>query len=53
MFQAKMKQAGKSAEVYWYPGNHYFPFPGREGYDKALAEAAWTRTVQFFHANLR
>jgi len=53
MFQGKMKEAGKVAEVYWYPGNHYFPFPGRDGYDKKLADTAWARTVKFFHANLQ
>jgi carboxymethylenebutenolidase len=53
MFQTKMKEAGKIAEVYWYPGNHYFPFPGFDGYDKTQADAAWARTVLFFHANLQ
>ncbi len=53
MFEARMKEAGKSAEVHWYAGDHYFPFPPLPSYDKKLADTAWTRTVDFFRANLR
>ena len=53
LFENKMTEAGKSVEVYWYPGDHYFPFPTRPSYDKAQADAAWTRTTQFFRANLQ
>ena len=52
-FQARMKEAGKSADVYWYPGDHFFPFPNRPSYDKASADAAWSRTVQFLRTNLQ
>jgi carboxymethylenebutenolidase len=53
MFEARMKEAGKSAEVHWYAGDHFFPFPTYPTYDKALADTAWVRTVEFFHANLQ
>jgi carboxymethylenebutenolidase len=52
-FERKMKDAGKSAEVHWYPGDHYFSLPSYPSYDKELADAAWARTVQFFRANLK
>ena len=53
IFENLMTEAGKSVEVYWYPGDHYFPFPPRPSYDKEQADAAWTRTTQFFRANLQ
>jgi dienelactone hydrolase len=46
-FEKAMTNAGKTVEVYWYPGDHYFPFPNRPSYDKDLADAAWARTTQF------
>lgn len=52
-FENIMADAGKSVEVHWYPGDHYFPFPPRPSYDKDQADLAWTRTVQFFRANLQ
>ena len=52
-FENTMTEAGKSVEVHWYAGDHYFPFPNRPGYDKELAAAAWARTTQFFHTNLQ
>jgi carboxymethylenebutenolidase len=52
-FEKTMAEAGKSVEVHWYPGDHYFPFPNVPSYDKELADAAWTRTIQFLHTNLR
>jgi dienelactone hydrolase len=52
-FEKAMTRAGKSMEVYWYPGDHYFPFPIRPSYDKELADAAWARTTQFLHTNLK
>jgi carboxymethylenebutenolidase len=52
MFEKMMAEAGKPMEAHWYAGNHYFPFPPYPGYDKALADAAWTRTVDFLRANL-
>lgn len=51
-FEKTMTAAGKSMEVYWYAGDHYFPFPDRPSYDKELAGAAWARTIQFFQTNL-
>jgi carboxymethylenebutenolidase len=52
-FERTMKDAGKSVEVHWYPGDHYFSLPSYPSYDKSSADAAWERTVQFFRANLQ
>jgi carboxymethylenebutenolidase len=52
-FERKIKEAGKSATIYWYPGDHYFPFSNRPSYDKELADTAWARTLQFLRANLQ
>jgi carboxymethylenebutenolidase len=52
-FERQMKRAGKSLEIHWYPGDHYFPFPNRPSYDKASADAAWVRTMNFLHKNLQ
>ncbi len=52
-FEKAMTRSGKSMEVHWYAGDHYFPFPNRPSYDKELAAAAWARTTQFFHTNLQ
>jgi carboxymethylenebutenolidase len=52
-FEKTMAEAGKSVEVHWYPGDHYFPFPNFPSYDKELADAAWARTTQFLHTNLK
>jgi carboxymethylenebutenolidase len=53
MFEARMKEAGRPLTVYWYSGGHSFPWPGDPGYKKDLADLAWSRTVQFLHANLQ
>lgn len=53
MFESMMTKAGKSLEAHWYAGDHYFPFPTRPSYDKELAAAAWTRTVEFLRVNLK
>jgi dienelactone hydrolase len=52
-FENRMTEAEKSVEIYWYPGDHYFPFPNWPSYDKELADAAWARTTQFFQTNLQ
>jgi carboxymethylenebutenolidase len=52
-FEKTMAEAGKSVEVHWYPGDHYFPFPNFPSYNKELADAAWARTTQFLHINLK
>jgi carboxymethylenebutenolidase len=52
VFAGRMKEAGRSLQVYWYPGDHYFPFPNRPTYDKDLADKAWARTVDFLHSQL-
>jgi len=52
-FENMMTEANKSVEVHWYQGDHYFPFPIYPSYDKTLADTAWSRTVEFFRANLQ
>ena len=51
--QKAMAGAGKSLQVYWYPGDHFFAFPIYPSYDQTSAEAAMDRTVAFLHAQLR
>jgi carboxymethylenebutenolidase len=53
LFEAKMQEAGKSAEIHWYAGDHFFAIPTYPSYDEKLAKVAWTRTVAFLRANLR
>jgi carboxymethylenebutenolidase len=48
-----MADAGKSLQVHWYPGDHFFAFPTYPSYDQTSAEAAMDRTVAFLHAQLR
>jgi carboxymethylenebutenolidase len=52
-FENIMADAGKSVEVHWYPGDHYFPFHSHPNYVKEQAEAAWIRTTQFLRGNLQ
>lgn len=53
-YEAALKAAGKSYELYMYPGvNHAFnndTSPAR--YNKEAADLAWTRTIAFFRKNL-
>src|SRR5262249_40610194 len=52
VLQSTLAKAGKSLAAYWYAGDHYFAFSNRPSYDKALADTAWTRTIEFLRANL-
>lgn len=51
---AALKAAGKSVSAYEYPGvNHAFNNDtSAERYNKAAADLAWKRTVEFFRKNL-
>ncbi len=51
-FEAAMKQAGKSVTSHWYEANHAFANPTSARYDAGDAKQAWTRTLDFFRANL-
>jgi carboxymethylenebutenolidase len=52
-FEAALKAAGTRYEAFIYPGaNHGFHNDSTPRYDEAAAELAWTRTVDFFKANL-
>ena len=51
-FEANMKAAGKSAEIYSYSANHAFANPTGDNYDKEDAQTAWARTLDFFRKNL-
>lgn len=52
-FEAALKAAGTRYEAHIYPGaNHGFHNDSTPRYDEAAAELAWTRTIDFFRANL-
>ena len=52
-YEAALKAAGKEHTAYVYPGvNHGFHNDTTPRYDKAAAELAWRRTVDFFNAKL-
>jgi carboxymethylenebutenolidase len=52
-FEAALKAAGTKYEAHIYPGvNHGFHNDSTPRYDEAAAELAWTRTIDFFKANL-
>jgi carboxymethylenebutenolidase len=53
MFERAMTEAGKSVQAHWYPNDHYFPFSMFPTYDKAQADLAWRRSVEFLNLNLR
>ena len=52
-FEAAMDEAGKSYTSHWYEANHAFANPSSGRYDRADAQLAWKRTLEFFGANLR
>jgi carboxymethylenebutenolidase len=52
-FEAAMKEAGKSATIYWYDAEHGFANPTTARYDEADATLAWERTLAFLDASLR
>ncbi len=52
-FEAALKANGKDYTAHLYPNvNHGFHNDTTPRYDAASAELAWTRTVDFFNANL-
>ena len=52
-FEKKLKDAGKTYELYRYPGHHAFMNSDRkEVYDDASAKQAWDRAVSFFRRHL-
>lgn len=52
-YEAKLKELDKDYEVHFYPDvNHGFHNNTTPRFDKAAADLAWERTVQFFKNNL-
>ena len=52
-FERRLRAAGKTFEIYRYPGDHAFMnSERREVYDDASAKLAWTRCVGFFRKYL-
>ena len=52
-YEAALKKDGKRYTVYFYPKvNHGFHNGTTPRYDKAAADLAWSRTIEFFKANL-
>jgi carboxymethylenebutenolidase len=53
-YEKSLKENHKQYEVHMYPGvNHGFHNDTTPRFDKAAAELAWQRTVDFFKANLK
>ncbi len=53
-FENALKESGTSYEAFIYPGvNHGFHNDTTPRYDKAAAELAWQRTIDFFKRNLQ
>ena len=54
VFEAALKEAGKTYELHMYPGvNHAFNNDTSAArYDKAAADLAWKRTVEFLKTHL-
>jgi len=53
-FVEQMKIAGEpDPEVFWYDADHAFANPSGGRYDKADAQLAWTRSMEFFDNNLK
>jgi carboxymethylenebutenolidase len=52
-YEAALKENKKEYQAYIYPGvNHGFHNDTTPRYDKAAAELAWTRTIDFFNQKL-
>lgn len=51
-FEAAMKEAGKTYQVYWYEADHAFANPTGNNFQKAEAQLAWSRTVDFLKKTL-
>jgi carboxymethylenebutenolidase len=53
-YEAALKENGKEYTAYVYPNvNHGFHNDTTPRYDKAAAELAWKRTIDFFHEKLK
>jgi carboxymethylenebutenolidase len=53
-FKSALEKAGKSAEVYIYPGaGHAFMHEGRPSYHPDAARQAWARTLSFLQKYLK
>jgi carboxymethylenebutenolidase len=53
-YEAALKENGKKYQAFVYEGaNHGFHNDTTPRYDKAAAELAWKRTVDFFKENLK
>ncbi|MEB2398208.1 MAG: dienelactone hydrolase family protein [Alcaligenaceae bacterium] len=53
-YEAALKQHGKTYEAHVYPGtNHGFHNDSTPRYDKAAADLAWSRSVDWFNRYLR
>lgn len=53
-YEAALKENKKEYTAYIYPGtNHGFHNDTTPRYDKAAAELAWSRTIEFFNKNLK
>jgi carboxymethylenebutenolidase len=51
-FEAELKAAGKTAEIYRYDAEHAFVNEQRDVHDRAAAEAAWERMLAFWAQQL-
>ena len=52
-YEAALKKDGKRYAVFFYPKvNHGFHNDTTPRYEKSAAELAWSRTIEFFNANL-
>lgn len=52
-YEAALKQHGKTYTAHFYPGaNHGFHNDTTPRYDRAAADLAWSRTLEFFKAHL-
>jgi len=51
-FEAALKAAGKSAEIFRYDASHAFVNEQRDVYDRAASELAWSRTLKFWATHL-
>jgi carboxymethylenebutenolidase len=52
-FEADLKAAGTSAEIYRYHAHHAFMNEQRDVYDRVAAEQAWERMLDFWSGHLR
>lgn len=51
-FEAAMKEAGKPYQVHWYEADHAFANPTGNNFQKAEAQLAWSRSLDFLKKNL-